>query len=230
MLIYGILYNKPSYLMPYFSIKVFQVVITCITTLGFYSTLPDIKLWLKTQSTLLPFKDAFLTLDRQTLELFVFAVFLITILVKLYVVITVWYCYRHMMLIESFRSQSILHLRSNNGYMGRNSIDNVEDNNSGFKVDDESLMVNGIGLPPKYDDIIKQINEEKIISDRSLNNINNLMPTTSSTIKNSENDDISRKIVKPAEEKSASNSLQEANNKVEPPSYDLIATNANLRA
>jgi hypothetical protein len=230
MLIYGILYNKPSYLMPYFSIKVFQVVITCITTLGFYSTLPDIKLWLKTQSTLLPFKDAFLTLDRQTLELFVFAVFLITILVKLYVVITVWYCYRHMMLIESFRSQSILHLRSNNGYMGRNSIDNVEDNNSGFKVDDESLMVNGIGLPPKYDDIIKQINEEKIISDRSLNNINNLMPTTSSTIKNSENDDISRKIVKPAEEKSASNSLQEDNKKVEPPSYDLIATNANLRA
>ena len=220
MLIYGILYNKPSYLMPYFSIKVFQVVITCITTLGFYSTLPDIKLWLKTQSSFKPFKDAFLTLDRQTLELFVFAVFLMTILVKLYVVITVWYCYRHMMLLESYRNQTILHLRSiNNGCIGHNSLSNVDDNNTGFKIDDESLMVNGLGMPPKYDDIIKQIKEESLITAR---NSSHQMPTTSanSSTLNTINDDDSL-------QQSAS-SLLTSNKTVEPPSYHSVANNSNL--
>jgi len=207
--------------MPYFSIKVFQVVITSITTLGFYSTLPDIKLWLKSQSLFLPFKDDFLTLDRQTLELFVFAVFLMTILVKLYVVITVWYCYRHMMFVESYRNQTALSLRTiSNGCLGRNSLSNVDENNNGFKIDDESLVFNGIGSPPKYDDIIKQIKDEKKISAKSS------MPITFRNVEGE--DDQSSRIVKTSEEQSVSNSLLVQNKTVEPPSYDFVTTSENL--
>lgn len=238
MLIYGILYNKPSYLMPYFSIKVFQVVITCITTLGFYSTLPDIKLWLKTQSSFMPFRESFLTLDRQTLELFVFAIFLMTILVKLYVVITVWYCYRHMMMLESYRNQTLLHLRSmNNGCIGRTSMSNADDNNNGYKIDDESLMVNGMGLPPKYEDIIKQIKQESLITARANNNSNvinitnthpttsNALPTTSANISvlNTVSDDDSSHPVE-----QSSNLLSKTQTVAEPPSYLSVAHTNNI--
>ena len=218
--------------MPYFSIKVFQVVITCITTLGFYSTLPDIKLWLKTQSSFLPFRDAFLTLDRQTLELFVFAIFLMTILIKLYVVITVWYCYRHMMMLESYRNQTILHLRSmNNGCIGRSSMSNADDANNGFKIDDESLIVNGMGLPPKYEDIIKQIKQESLITARAntnqnINNSNHntnttTMPTTSANIAvlNTVNDDESSQPL----QQSSNLNLLPNQTVAEPPSYHSVA-------
>ena len=149
--------------MPYFSIKVFQVVVTCLTTLGFYSTLPDVRQWLKMQTNF-PLKDAIAGLDRHYLELFVFILFLLTILIKLYVVVTVWYCYRHICDINAYRSQSFFSLRTSNiGYVGGGAGGATERpevlDENGFaiyKTDDEYLLANRlIGPPPKYEDIIK---------------------------------------------------------------------------
>jgi hypothetical protein len=239
MLIYGVLYNKPSYLMPYFSIKVFQVVITCITTLGFYSTLPNIKDWLKTQSSFLPYKETFLQLDSQTLELFVFAIFLMTILIKLYVVITVWYCYRHMMLIESYRNQTILHLRSatngggvnggGGGCMGRNSISNGEDTNNGFKIDDESLITSGIGSPPKYEEIIKQIKEESLKTARNnINNNNNNNHVGMATTSANSSANQSQLINNSEDTIRFSKNSNHINKTVEPPAYSAVVVTQNV--
>ena len=79
--IYGITQNKASYLLPYFCLKVFNVVITMMTTLGFYSCLPNVKLWIKVQAYL-PYKDEILSIDKQTLELIMFASLLIITLFK----------------------------------------------------------------------------------------------------------------------------------------------------
>lgn len=90
MLMYGVIKNRPSYLMPYFSVKVFQVVMASLTTLGFYTCLPNVRLWIESHESF-PFKSTVLLVDNQTLELFVFALLLTNILVKLYEAIIVWY-------------------------------------------------------------------------------------------------------------------------------------------
>lgn len=148
MLICGIIKNKPSYLMPYFSIKVFQVVMACLTTLGFYSCLPNVRYWIQTRNYI-PFKNTILFLDNQTLELFAFSILLTSILVKLYTVIIVWYCYRYMITIESFRNTNSLNACASTSF---------DESSNGYKIDDESLSIN---QPPKYEDIMKQLKQEK---------------------------------------------------------------------
>lgn len=152
ILVYGIIKKRPSYLMPYFSIKVFQVVMASLTTLGFYSCLPNVRLWIQNHHQF-PFKRSILLLDNQTLELFVFSILLAEILVKLYTVIIVWYCYRYMITIESFRTVNLI---GGGCTTGANGI-SFDDNITGFKVDDESMF----SQPPKYDEIMKQIKNEK---------------------------------------------------------------------
>lgn len=179
MLIYGILRRKPSYLMPYFSIKVFQVVMASLTTLGFYSCLPDVRLWIASHHYF-PFKNSILLLDNQTLELFVFSILLTSILAKLYAAIIVWYCYRYMITVESFNN-----LNSFSSSSGGNSVNNgivFDDNNNNnmslFKVDEESILTQ----PPKYEDVIKYPKEyqETILSciNDSNSNGSSLNPTT----------------------------------------------------
>ena len=239
--------------MPYFSMKVFQVVITCLTTLGVYSTLPDVKSWLKLQP-LFPFKDVLINLDRQTLELFVFAIFLIMILVKLYIVIIVWYCYRFMITTESFRTQAFFNMRSERGNNSNNNSrnsgynpginDDPESSNNRYKVDNESLL----GLPPKYEDIIKESKIEdtnvretplgSIVINGAASRVLNLtasnQPTTStnvafkqviidesdSTMSDIDTNNTSKSLVN----KSTS---AESNSTIGPPSYCLAVQNKN---
>ncbi|RNA31743.1 Lysosomal-associated transmembrane 4A [Brachionus plicatilis] len=140
MLLYGIRKSKPSYLMPYFSIKVFQLVMATLATLSFYTCLPNVKLYIQNHSYFI-FKSKLLSMENQSLDLLVFAILLASILVKFYVVIIVWYCYRDMITFESFRNQS--YSASGNGYL--------EESNTDVKFDEESYMT----LPPKYEEVVK---------------------------------------------------------------------------
>lgn len=133
--------------MPYFSIKVFQVVMACLTTLGFYNCLPNVRYWIETHRYF-PMKKELLLLENQTLELFVFSILISSVLIKLYIVIIVWYCYRYMITIESFR-----HMNNTTSPVGFRSPSVDELNNTGFKADDEPFMTTQ--PPPKYDDIVK---------------------------------------------------------------------------
>jgi hypothetical protein len=197
--------------MPYFSIKVFQVVMGCLTTLGFYSCLPNVRLWIETHQ-FFPMKKELLLLENQTLELFVFSILLTSILVKLYVVIIVWYCYRYMVTIKSFVNMS----GSSTGVIGSNltgtnmaGVYSFNDNSVGYKIDDESL----ISQPPKYEEIIKQIKRESNENNNTSNLTSN--PTTSSNIA-----DV---IVPLREETSTINEITSQNNS--PPSYVAVLNN-----
>lgn len=183
MLIYGIIKNRPSYLMPYFSIKVFHVVMGCLTTLGFYSCLPNVRLWIETHH-FFPMKKELLLLENQTLELFVFSILLTSILVKLYVVIIVWYCYRHMVSLKSFVNMSATSGLAANSLSANLGLHSFNGTSVGYKIDDETLINN----PPKYEDIMKQIKREKSSNPIDTINLNNTNPTTSSSIVELSND------------------------------------------
>lgn len=167
MLIYGIIKNKPSYLMPYFSIKVFQVVMATLTTLSFYTCLPNVRLWIQGQNYF-PLKYKLLSMDNQSLDLFVFSILLASILVKFYIVIIVWYCYRHMITLESFRNASYTS-NSANGYF--------DESNTGVKFDEESYM----SLPPKYEEVVKENTAPATSSLIVTNEIENESSTSSSS-------------------------------------------------
>jgi len=99
----GILTNKPSYIVPYFLIKVFNVIISILSMLGFYAYMPDIKIWLRMQPDF-PFKLNLLQLDAQTLQLVVFAFLLFVILAKLYIAAIIWYCYGYITALTMART------------------------------------------------------------------------------------------------------------------------------
>jgi hypothetical protein len=180
MLIYGIIKRRPSYLMPYFSVKVFQVVMASLTTLGFYSCLPNVRVWIQSHEYF-PFKSTILLLDNQTLELFVFSILLTSILAKLYAAIIVWYCYRYMITIESFANMGIGgggggSCGGQNSSVANNGIVFSDEFDSNLcKVGDDELGMGrgGNGGPPKYEDVV-------VTSAASKAAVRNNLPSTSS--------------------------------------------------
>ena len=114
--------------MPYFSIKVFQVVMACLTTLGFYNCLPNVRYWIEAHR-FFPLRKELLHLENQTLELFVFSILISSVLIKLYIVIIVWYCYKYLVTLDSFRNMNTTSV----GFVA-GTLSTDELNNNGFKL------------------------------------------------------------------------------------------------
>ncbi|CAF0816913.1 unnamed protein product [Didymodactylos carnosus] len=127
--LYGVLRNKPSYIVPYFLIKVFNVIVSILSMLGFYAYLPDITLWIRIQPNF-PFKQSLLELDQQTLQLVLFAFLLFIVLAKLYIAAVIWYAYGYITALNIARSLGT--------------------------VSAEPPITGELYSPPKYEEAIKQ--------------------------------------------------------------------------
>lgn len=68
-------------MIPYFLIKVFNVVMAILSVLGFYTYLPNVTSWLYMHPNF-PLRNFLINLDNQTLQLIFFAFLLLLILVK----------------------------------------------------------------------------------------------------------------------------------------------------
>ncbi|CAF1082866.1 unnamed protein product [Rotaria sp. Silwood1] len=135
--IVGILINKPSYIVPYFLIKVFNVIVSILSMLGFYAYMSDIKAWLRMQPEF-PFKENLMQLDAQTLQLVVFAFLLFIILAKLYIAAVIWYCYSYITALTMART-----------------IGTISTHN-----DDSQTIMGDMYSPPKYEEAIKSNYDE----------------------------------------------------------------------
>ncbi|UJR37976.1 hypothetical protein I4U23_030658 [Adineta vaga] len=135
----GILTNKPSYIVPYFLIKVFNVIISVLSMLGFYAYMPDITVWFQMQPDF-PFKQNLLELDTQTLQLVVFTFLLFIILAKLYIAAIIWYCYSYITALAMARSIGT------------------------FTTTDDIQPITGeMYSPPKYEEAIKSNNQQQLM-------------------------------------------------------------------
>ncbi|CAF2062225.1 unnamed protein product [Rotaria magnacalcarata] len=128
----GILTYKPSYMVPYFLIKVFNVIVSILSMLGFYAYMSDIKGWLRMQLEF-PLKQNLLELDSQTLQLVIFAFLLFVILAKLYIAAIIWYCYGYITALTMARNIGTISSRS----------------------DDSNVIIGEMYSPPKYEEAIK---------------------------------------------------------------------------
>ncbi|CAF0929941.1 unnamed protein product [Rotaria sordida] len=131
--IFGILASRPSYIVPYFLIKVFNVIVSILSMLGFYAYMSDIKVWLRMQPEFL-FKKNLLELDAQTLQLVVFAFLLFVILAKLYIAAIIWYCYGYITALTMARTIGTITTHTD---------------------DSSQAIIGEMYCPPKYEEAIK---------------------------------------------------------------------------
>lgn len=129
MLVYGAVRSRPSCLMPFFCLQVFDFCVTCLWIVGYMTYAPDIKLWILQQGFAdYPGVDRLLKMDEQWLMIWLLIVFVLILTIKAYLLNMVWSCYKYLQL--------------------RNSNRNVVRE---YNVDPDSEML----LPPKYEEAMK---------------------------------------------------------------------------
>ncbi|CAC5420180.1 LAPTM [Mytilus coruscus] len=128
-LLYGIMKNRPGYMMPFFCVQMFDFCISCLTVVGYFSYAPDMKLWLCQEGlACLPLMDRLLAMDRDVLMILCLICFILWLSFKAYLIGVIWACYKYLQL-------------------NRVNRDVVRE----YTVDPDSEML----LPPKYEDAIK---------------------------------------------------------------------------
>lgn len=97
LMVYGAVKGKPSYLMPFFCLQVFDFCIASLTAVGYLCYLPDIHR-LVAVSRHIPFQEELLRLNPQCLSLLVLFTFVAAMMVKAYFICVVWSCYKYLSL------------------------------------------------------------------------------------------------------------------------------------
>jgi lysosomal-associated transmembrane protein len=97
LMVYGAVRGKPSYLMPFFVIKVFDFCIFCLTMVGYFSSLPNVTDAIVKQPNL-PYREELLRMDPQILSLVALIVIVALISIKAYIIGVIWNCYKYLML------------------------------------------------------------------------------------------------------------------------------------
>ncbi|XP_066998082.2 lysosomal-associated transmembrane protein 4A [Anabrus simplex] len=97
LMVFGAVKGKPSYLMPFFCLQVFDFCIASLTAVGYLCYLPDIHR-VVADNPHLPFQDKLLQLNPQCLSLLVLLTFMFTMMLKAYFIGVVWSCYKYLSL------------------------------------------------------------------------------------------------------------------------------------
>ncbi|KAK6625148.1 hypothetical protein RUM43_005439 [Polyplax serrata] len=97
LLLYGAVKGKPSYLLPFFCLQVFDFCVASISAIGYLCYFPDINKIL-IQNNHIPLSDELLGLHPQTLGLLAAIIFLLIMSIKAYFIGVVWNCYKYLTL------------------------------------------------------------------------------------------------------------------------------------
>lgn len=95
MLIYGAIKGKPSHLLPFFCLQLFDFAITTLTAAGYLCYLRSVHK-LIAESTRLPWRDELLQLNPQTLSVVVLFSFISVVFLKAYAISIIWRCYKYL--------------------------------------------------------------------------------------------------------------------------------------
>ncbi|XP_068144606.1 tetraspanning orphan receptor [Drosophila tropicalis] len=104
MMIYGTIKGKPSHLLPFFCLQLFDFAITTLTAAGYLCYLQAIHRIIA-ESHRLPWREKLLELPPEELVVVVLVVFICIVFLKAYCIGIVWRCYKYLTLRQQ-------HLRS----------------------------------------------------------------------------------------------------------------------
>jgi len=138
MLVYGAVKGRPGYLMPFFCLQVFDFCISCLTVVGYFSYIPDLKNCLQLQENM-PYREELMSMDADWLMLMAIIFFVFVLTVKAYLIGVVWACYKYLTQYERTVTRGVIR---------------TYDTETGNTDDTEML------LPPKYEDAVRMSAEE----------------------------------------------------------------------
>ncbi|XP_055546976.1 lysosomal-associated transmembrane protein 4B isoform X2 [Wyeomyia smithii] len=94
MLIYGAVKGKPSHLLPFFCLQIFDFAIATLTAAGHLCYIRSMHLWITESQNRLPWREELIKLNPKTLSVLVLIGFIFFILLKAYSIGIVWRCYK----------------------------------------------------------------------------------------------------------------------------------------
>lgn len=94
MLIYGAVKGKPSHLLPFFCLQIFDFAIATLTAAGHLCYIRSMHLWITESQNRLPWREELIKLSPQTLSVLVLIGFILFIFLKAYAIGIVWRCYK----------------------------------------------------------------------------------------------------------------------------------------
>lgn len=142
MLIYGAVKPKPSHLLPFFCLQIFDFAIATLTAANHLCYIRSIHMWITESQNRLPWKEELVKLSPQTLSVLVLVGFILFIFLKAYAIGIVWRCYKFL----TFRQHN---MRSMLPYIIPDIPDTPESNNRRQERDSNSLL-------PDYDEAVAQ--------------------------------------------------------------------------
>lgn len=95
MMIYGAMKRKPSHLLPFFCLQLFDFAITILTAAGYFCYLQSVHR-LIAESRRLPWREKLLELSPDALMMVVVVSFLCIVFLKAYTIGVVWRCYKYL--------------------------------------------------------------------------------------------------------------------------------------
>ncbi|XP_055592953.1 lysosomal-associated transmembrane protein 4B [Uranotaenia lowii] len=104
MLIYGAFKGKPSHLLPFFCLQIFDFAISTLTAAGHLCYIRSMHLWITESQNRLPWREELLKLSPQTLSVLMLIGFILFIFLKAYAIGIVWRCYKYL----TFRQHNLL--------------------------------------------------------------------------------------------------------------------------
>lgn len=149
MLIYGAVKGKPSHLLPFFCLQIFDFAIATLTAANHLCYIRSIHMWIAESQNRLPWKEELVKLNPQTLSVLVLIGFILFIFLKAYAIGIVWRCYKFL----TFRQHN---LRSMLPYIIPDAPDTANmrqerDNNSLLPDYDEAVAQSlKLAPPPSY--------------------------------------------------------------------------------
>ncbi|XP_034256888.1 lysosomal-associated transmembrane protein 4A isoform X1 [Thrips palmi] len=111
LMVYGAVKGKPSYLMPFFCLQMFDFCLTSLTAVGYLCYLPNMHRYLAENPTV-PFREQLLRLDPQVLSLLVLGAFTVVMLIKSYFIGIVWSYYKYLTLRMVANRRTIHYIES----------------------------------------------------------------------------------------------------------------------
>jgi len=132
-LIYGTIRGISKYVTPFFCVQMFDLCLSGLTMLSYFSDLTAVRAWITAQDKL-PFKEQLLAMDNDHLTLLTLVIFIGTLSIKAYFIGVVWSCYKYLKLHEVLGTQS------------RGRMYSTEASN---QPEDTEML-----LPPKYEDVL----------------------------------------------------------------------------
>lgn len=108
LMVYGAIRGKPSFLLPFFCLQIFDFCISSLTALSYLCFQPDMHR-LVTESPRIPFQSDLVNMPSRCLSFLFIIVFVFAMFIKIYFIGVVWSCYKYLSL-RLVSAQRTIHL------------------------------------------------------------------------------------------------------------------------